>query len=459
MTKSSNNKTPREIALDIVMDIAESKEGQEKFSHIVINQTLKKYEFLDKQDRGFINIISEGTLERIITIDFIINQYSNIKVKKMKPLIRNLLRISVYQIKYMDKSPDYAICNEAVKIAKKRGFKKLSGFVNGVLRNIIRKPEKVVFPNENKEPVRSLSIKYSAPEWLVTLFIEQYGKETAKKILEDSLKEKPTSIRCNLNKTSINQLVIELENANVDVNRGSYLDYALKISNYDSIDRLYGFKEGLFTVQDESTMLVGEIANPKKNSLVIDVCAAPGGKTLHIAEKLNNTGQVISRDISEKKVELIEENIKRLELTNIKTQMHDALELDQELINKADIVVVDAPCSGLGVIAKKPDIKYNMTLDKQKDLVKLQRQILQTVSQYVKEGGSLIYSTCTINKEENIENVEWFTKHYPFSLESINGFLPDKLQSKDTNKGYISLIPGIHETDGFFIARLVRDKI
>lgn len=452
------------------MDITESKEKGNKFSHIVINKTLKKYEFLDKQDRSFINKLCEGTLERMITIDFIINKYSKIKVKKMKALIRSLLRISVYQIKYMDGTADFAVCDEAVKIAKKRGFKNLSGFINGVLRNIIRNPQKVVFPEEDKEPERYLSVKYSAPEWLVSQFIEQYNYGFAKAMLADSIKEKKTTIRCNLQKTSIAELKEELLKKNVKVEDGFYLDYALRISDYDSIEKLKAFQKGMFQVQDESSMLVGEIAYPASasredsdfhNPLFVDVCAAPGGKSLHLAEKLDNTGLVLSRDVSQRKVDLIINNTKRLGLDNVKPQVHDALDLDESLIEKVDLLLADLPCSGLGIIAKKPDIKYNMNIDKQKDLVKLQRQILKVVYKYVKPGGTLIYSTCTVNKEENIKNIEWFTNHFPFDLESFDSTIDNIETYEDDNTkadGFITLLPGIHKSDGFFIAKLIRRR-
>ncbi len=460
MTKNRPRKNPREIALDIIMDITENKDNNSRFSHIVINNTLKEHDYLEKQDRAFITRICEGSLERIITIDYIINQYSKLKVKKMKPLIRSLLRISVYQIKYMDRSPDFAICNEAVKIAKKRGFKNLSGFINGILRNIIRSPEKVIFPDEQKNRDLYLSVKYSAPQWMVKQFIKQYDYPTAKAMLEDSLKEKPTSIRCNLNKTSIENLKTQLKDKGVKVADGSYLPYALKISQYDSIDQLETFQKGYFSVQDESSMLVSEIAKPDieaKAALVVDTCAAPGGKSTHIAEKLDKIGQILSRDLSNKKVDLIAENAHRLGLKNLITQVFDATKLDESIIDKADIVIADVPCSGLGVIAKKPDIKYNMSENQQKELVILQRRILETVHKYVKPGGTLIYSTCTVNKDENIGNVEWFLEHFQFKLESIDQFLHDKLKSETTKEGYLTLLPGVHESDGFFIARLKRE--
>lgn len=453
MTDKKENVNAREIALTVLMDITEKG----NFSHATINQTLNRYQYLNKQDRAFITRICEGTLERLITLDYILNQYSNVKVKKMKPFIRNLLRMSLYQIKYMDQIPDSAACNEAVKLAKKRGFSSLSGFVNGILRNIIRNPETVVFPEEKREEIKYLSVAYSVPEWFVEQTISQYGYEGTKSFFESVLKDKrTTTIRCNTNKIAPKELKKILEESQITVEEGTYLPYALKISNYDYLSHMDSFKKGYFLIQDESSMLVGAVSGVKEGDRVIDVCAAPGGKSLHMAELLKSTGQVDARDLSESKVTFIRENINRLGYDNITARVFDALILDNESVEKADIVIADLPCSGLGVIGKKPDIKYNMTPEKQKELVKLQREILSVVHQYVKKGGILLYSTCTINKEENIENVLWFTKHYNFRLESLNEFLPPSLLNETTRDGFIQLLPGIHDTDGFFIARLRR---
>lgn len=458
MTKETPRRTPREIALDVLMDITEKN----IHSHKVMNKILIKYQSLEKQDRAFITRICEGTLERLITIDYIIDQYTRIKIKKMKPFIRNLLRLSVYQIKFMDQTPDFAVCNEAVNLAKKRGFRNLSGFVNGVLRGIIRDPKKIIFPDEKKSPVKFLSITYSMPEWLISNLLKQYDYPTIKVMLESFLKEKKTTIRCNLNQISADKLKISLEKAGLDVEMGRYLPYALHISKFDSLDKLEEFKKGYFQVQDESSMLVGQITDVEKKMkksskiLVIDVCAAPGGKSLHIAEKLKENGRVVARDISEQKVSLIQENMKRLHIDNIEVQIHDALQLDNKMIEKADIVIADLPCSGLGVIGKKPDIKYNMNQEIQQKLIVLQRNILEIVQKYVKPGGTLLYSTCTVNKEENIDNVTWFLERFKYKLDSIESYLPETLKSESTKEGYIQLIPGIHDTDGFFIAKMVR---
>lgn len=444
----------REIALGILIDITENS----NYSHMVLSRTLKQYQYLEKQDRAFISRICEGTIERLITLDFILNHYSSVKVNKMKPFIRNLLRMSLYQIRYMDQIPDSAACNEAVKLAKKRGFRNLSGFVNGVLRSIIREPEKVVFPEEEKEPNRYLSVTYSVPDWLVTEWLDQYDYSTTKKMLEASFQDKKTTIRCNLNQITPDELKMMLEQSKVTVEPGAYLPFALKISDYNYLNQLETFKKGYFQIQDESSMLVGTVSGVKDGDYIIDVCSAPGGKSLHIAELLKSTGLVDARDVSELKVSLIRDNIERLGFTNIVSKIQDALILDKESVEKADVVIADLPCSGLGVIGRKPDIKYNMSKEKQQELVELQREMLKVAGQYVKKDGVLLYSTCTVNREENIENVHWFTQHFNFRLESIEDYLPKTLWNETTKEGYLQLIPGIHDTDGFFIARLRRQE-
>lgn len=453
--KVESNKNSREIALGILVDITENS----NFSHTVISKTLKEYQQLTKQDRAFITRVCEGTIERLITIDYIINFYSNVKVRKMKPFIRNLLRMSVYQIKYMEGTPDSAVCNEAVKLAKKRGFTNLSGFVNGVLRNVVRDPDKVVMPDENKEPVQCLSIYYSVPEWLVGKLLKQYSTSIVKGMLESFLDDKVTTIRCNSSKTTTEEMNSLLMNEGVNVESGAYLPYAFKISEYNYLSSLESFQKGLFLVQDESSMLVGQVSGVKEGDYVIDVCAAPGGKSLHVADLLHETGHVNSRDVSDYKTSFIQDNIKRLGYTNMSVKVQDALDLDKDSIEKADLLIADLPCSGLGVIGKKPDIKYNMTEEKIHDLVKLQRSILEVVQLYVKNNGTLLYSTCTINQEENVDNLNWFTENFPFKLESLDDFLPKELVSDTTSKGYIQLIPGVHSTDGFFIAKLRKCEV
>ncbi len=446
----------REIALDILIEILEKGD----FSHTLLNRTLKIHSDLTKQDRSFITRLVEGTLERLLTLDFYINSYSSVKVGKMKPLIRTLLRLSVYQLKYMDQVPDSAVCNEAVKLAGKRGFKSLSGFINGVLRNIARNTKEDYHALENKDRIGYLEVAYSTPRWMIEKWLKEYAYETVKGMLAAQFEEsRGTTVRVNQSVNTTEELLEILQKENIAAVKGDYNDTALKLLDYETMDTIKAFSDGRFTVQDESSMLIGLISGVKAGDYIIDVCAAPGGKSLHAADLLYGTGKVDARDLTEYKVALIHENIARMGFHNITASCMDAKELDEESIGKADIVIADLPCSGLGVIGKKPDIKYNMTEEKQKELVMLQREILTTVSRYVKEEGILIYSTCTVNKDENLDNVEWFVKNFPFQLESIEKFLPESISSETKEKGYLQLIPGIHNTDGFFMARLKKTGI
>ena len=350
MTSSVNI---REIVLEILMEITE----EEAYSHVVIRSVLEKYQYLEKRDRAFISRVSEGTLEYLLQMDYIIECFSKVPVYNMKPLIRNLLRMSVYQLKYMDSVPDSAVCNEAVKIAQRRGFYNLKGFVNGVLRNAARGLDSVVYPDVREDPEQYLSVMYSIPLWIVKKWMAQFDFDTVEAVCRSSHEEKGTTVRCILEKASVEEIIADLQEQNITVRRHPYLDYALEISGYNYIKAIRAFKKGWIQVQDVSSMLVAEIAAPNWGDYCIDVCAAPGGKSLHISEKLRGSGFVEARDISEHKVKLMQENIERTGAINIKAHVEDATEWNRFSHHKADIVLADVPCSGLGVIGKKQDIK------------------------------------------------------------------------------------------------------
>lgn len=447
----SNGTSTRELIINILLEV--NKDGE--YSHIAINKTLEKYQFLPKMDRAFITRTCEGTIEYMLQLDYIIEQFSSIKVEKMKPVIREILRSSVYQIQYMDRIPDSAVCNEAVKIAQKKGFYSLKGFVNGILRNISRSKDEIAFPPES-QPILCLSVRYSMPVWLVEKWIYQFGFEQTERMLKDFLVDKPTTIRCNQYMIDQELTIARLKKQGVTVEKAPYLDYAYYISDYNYISALDVFKMGCIMVQDISSMLVAEIADPKQGDRVIDLCAAPGGKSMHISDKLNGYGEVDARDLTDYKVDMIKENIRRVDAINIVAKCQDATVLDPDSVDSAEIVIADVPCSGFGVVGKKNDIKYKITQQKQEELVVLQRKILRNAAAYVKVGGTLIYSTCTIGEEENQKNVEWFTSNYPYRLESIDPYLCEELHSATTKEGYLQLLPGVHKTDGFFMARLKR---
>lgn len=433
---AGSNVNSREIILGILLEV--TRDGE--YSHIAIRNALEKYQYLKKQERSFITRICEGTLERMITIDYIIGQFSAVQVRKMKPVLRCILRSSVYELKYMDAIPPSATCNEAVKLAQKKGFRSLKGFVNGVLRNISRNLDAIPLPDPKDSPLEYLSIAYSMPIWILEMWKKSYSMEQIEGFLKSFLAPSPTVIRTNALKTSKEDLINELKAEGIKVSEDTGVPGALFISGYDYLGKVPGFQEGKFYVQDLSSMQVALWAEPKKGDYVIDVCAAPGGKSIHMAELMQGTGVVEARDLTPSKVSFIQENIERCQLGNIYPLAADARVLDSEKVGKADIVIADLPCSGLGAIGKRSDMKYRVSPEMCQELALLQREILHTVQQYVKPGGVLMYSTCTINPAENEENVSWFLENHPdFTLGRQQQILPQEKTS-----------------DGFFLAKLLR---
>lgn len=442
--RPSSAQNIRELALDILYEILE-KDG---FSHVVLHQALSKYQYLEKQDRAFVTRVTEGTLEYLLQIDYVLNQFSATETKKMKPLIRTLMRMSVYQILYMDRIPDSAVCNEAVKLAQKRRFQGLKGFVNGVLRTVSRQKGQLQFPD--------LSVKYSMPSWIIDLWKQTYDQKTVEGMLTCFLAGHPFTVRCNLSRMEKGKIIASLERQGVAVREYKGIDSVLYLEHLDYPESLEAFQKGWIQVQDVSSCLPGLAACPKKGDLVLDVCGAPGGKGLHMADLLGGTGHVEVRDISRHKVDMINQNIERSGFSNISASVWDALETDASFVEKADIVMADLPCSGLGILGKKPDIKAKVTREALASLAELQRKILSVVWRYVKPGGILVYSTCTIDRQENEENVAWFLERYPFRPVDIEGRLGEELKSDTMKEGYIQLLPGVHPCDGFFLSVMQR---
>lgn len=430
----------REVALDCIMEILEKKQ----YSHYVIKQVLDKYGYLDKRERSFIKRTVEGTVERCMEMDYVTDSFSKVPVKKMKPFIRSLIRMSVYQILYMDSVPDSAVCNEGVKLAAKRGFSSLKGFVNGVLRNIARNKEKIIYPDREKEPVSYFSVVYSMPVWIVELFISRFGEKKTEQILKALLSNRPLTIRLreDMGEEEKKALLQKMSDEGIFFEKTAEFSGGYRLENFDRPESIPGFEEGLIMIQDAGSMAITDGAGVEENQYIIDVCGAPGGKALHAAGKMKNTGLVLVRDISERKVELIDENIKRSGCTNIRAEVFDATVLDRENIEKADLVIADLPCSGLGVIGRKGDIKYRITREDVAEVATLQRKILSVVWQYVRPGGKLLYSTCTLTEEENEKNSAWFLEQFPFKKEKEQLW-----------------IPGINETDGFYMAVFVRKAV
>lgn len=438
--------TARELALDMLIEILEKG----RFCHVVERQALSKYQYLPKKDRALATRITEGVVERLLSVDYVINRVSKVKTDKMKPVIRNILRMGAYQILYMDRIPDSAACNEAVKLAVKRRFAGLKGFVNGVLRSVAREKEGLEFPDEET--------RLSIPAWLLSMWRQELGEEQALAVAKAMLKERPTCIRCNTDKEDMDRIVKSLAHQGVQVICLPDFDDILYIKNYDYLEALDAFSKGWIQVQDVSSSLVCRAAAPKEGDFVLDVCGAPGGKSLHMADRLKGTGMVEARDLTVQKVSLIEENISRSGFSNIRAKVWNALDPDEKMKGQADIVLADLPCSGLGIIGRKPDIKYRMTRDGCRELSDLQKEILSVVWEYVKPGGLLVYSTCTISRAENQENLEWILENFPFDAVDISGNVGTVFQEETAKKGYLQLLPGRHPSDGFFLAVLKRKQ-
>ena len=424
----------REIALDALIDITKKK----LFSNIVLEKSFKTYD-MDSRDRGFVTRLVEGTIERLIYLDYVINGVSKTATVDMNPVVLNILRMSAYQIIYMDKVPDSAACNEAVELAKSYGFRSLSGFVNGVLRSICRMDE-VRLPNRKKNPAGYISTKYSFPKWMVKKLLKTYDKDTLEQIFAAMLSEKPLCIKVNTLKVTSDEFKHLLLQSGYEARVNPMAADSFLIDSPEGLIGSELFEKGYFYIQDTSSILGVSSAGIGPGMRVLDVCSAPGGKSICASLMMKGEGEIVSRDLSAAKVDKIKENIDRLGITNINAQVQDASRLVREDIGAYDVVIADLPCSGLGVMGRKTDIKYHVSQETVEELAGLQRKILETVSQYVKPGGTLIYSTCTITQEENWDNARWIAQNLPFKMEDERQLLPgDEIYY-----------------DGFFISRFTR---
>lgn len=396
----------RKLALVILTDILEKG----KYNNIALNNALAGSN-LSTPEKAFVTDLVNGTLRNLINLDFIINKFSKIPTGKMDSAVLNVLRLSAYQIFHTNTKP-HALCNEGVNLIKTTKYKSAAPFVNGILRNILRSREKISYP----QGLVGLSAKYSLPMWIaeyLSSFLE-YGEVEA--FAKGSLEIPRLAICINTLKTTPEDLKKLLKNEGA-VLEGNYLSKTAHIGS------LSCFKEGLFHVMGNSAIDAVKALNLHPNAIVYDICAAPGGKSFYAACLMENKGSIISADIRDSRIKLIEEGAKRLGISIIRTLKADALKggLPE---NSADFCIADVPCSGLGTLAKKPDIKYTKSMDDIKAMAELQKKILNTASDYPKKGGYLMYSTCTVSIEENQNNTRWFAKNYPYALMSEKLTMP-----------------------------------
>ena len=404
----------------------------------------KELDTLEAKDKGFANELIYGTIKWRLRLDYVLEQFSKTPVKKMKPFVRQLMRMSVYQILFLDKVPASAAINEAVKIMHKRKMSNLSGFVNGVLRNIDRNKSEITYPN--------LSVYYSIPEWIITRWMKYYGEMETKAICESLSQRARVCIRINTLKTTKDKVKALLSEEGITVLEEGFLPESLYIHAPNGIHHSPSFKAGLWTVQDESAMLVGHVLGPEKGDEILDVCSAPGGKTVHLAELMQNEGHIIGADIHEHKIELIEKNAKRLGASIVEGRLQDGMLINEDWKEKFDKILLDAPCSGLGIIKRKPDIRYAKDETAIRDINNIQRKLLKNAINYLKKDGILVYSTCTLTQEENQNMVE-YALSLGLQLDAIPYDMPACLKPYIKDNAYIEILPHVTDTDGFFMAR------
>lgn len=419
-------------------------ESGDKFSNLELDASIKKYG-IDGQDKGFFTTLVYGVIEKRITLDYVIGIYSSKPIDKIEQRLLHILRLGAYQILFLDRTPDSAAVNESVELAKSYTHKGTSGFVNGVLRSIVRNKNNIPMPD--KEGIKYLSVKYSCPEWLCSMWQRDYGREKCESILAAINVNPKITLRANTLRMSRDGLISILRGMGIECSPTPLSKNGVSLDEYTPVSDITPLMEGLCIVQDEASQLCSSALGACPGDFVIDTCSCPGGKSFGIGMDMKNEGRLLSLDLHESKLSLVKKGAERLGITILETAVHNGTHPCADLEGKADKVLCDVPCSGLGVIAKKPDLRHKSPTDIDK-LPEIQYKILENASKYVKEGGVLVYSTCTLNRRENEDVVERFLSNNP-------SFVPSK-ENMPFGESSVTLFPDENGTDGFFVSRFVR---
>ena len=440
----------RETALKILYKL----DKENGYSNIVLNEVIgKNKKNLNDKDIGLISEIVYGTTTWRLTIDEIIKKYSKIKLNKISVWILNILRIGIYQIIFLDKIPKSAAVNEGVNLAKRYGHKSSANFVNAILRKVEKKDYEEF--SDIKNDIERISKQYSMPTWIIEELLQEMYIFKVEEICKYSNVKPKINIRINKLKTNKQELEENLKNENIKYTEGKINDF-LVIEKMKNIENMDLFQKGYFTVQDEMAGLISIVLDPKEGENILDCCSAPGGKTTYIAELIKNNGVIDAWDIHEHRVKLVKENANRLGITCINTKVQDATIYNEEYENKYDKILLDVPCLGLGVLKRKPDIKWKRKKEDVEEINKLQMQILNTCSKYLKKGGELIYSTCSILKKENEDIIQMFIENNPnFEIVDLNEKYGKYTENSEEKSKYIKLFQN-NENDGFFISKLIK---
>jgi 16S rRNA (cytosine967-C5)-methyltransferase len=443
--------TPRDLALKALKGLSRKP----AFSSSVLDRLFRANRGLDERDRSFVSQLVQGVLRWRLRLDWIIGEAAHFSITKIDPPVLDILRLALYQIFFLDRVPESAAVNEAVKQAKTRYPHHVVSFVNGVLRNICRQKGRITFPDRSKDPVRHLSFYYSYPEWLVELWIQELGEEKAEALLAAGNCTPPLIVRANSLRTKRSDLVRRLEEEGLDVRTTRYSPLGVVIGGLRGrVDQLKAFKEGLFQVQDEAAQLTSFLLAPRPQTAVLDVCAGFGGKASHLAELMGNRGNLVALDTSRDRLISLAENSKRLGIRMIHSVVADATENVRALLRSPfDCIMVDAPCSGLGVLSRHPDGKWNRDMKDIGRLAGVQVSILNQAARALRKGGRMLYVTCTISRQENEGVVEVFLKENRDAfLLNLRNEAPAWALDLVDEKGFFRALPHVHQTDGFFAA-------
>ncbi|MCB8813998.1 16S rRNA (cytosine(967)-C(5))-methyltransferase RsmB [Desulfosporosinus shakirovi] len=447
----------KETARGMAVQMLTRVEVEGAYANLLLQKNIPR--LTDSRDRQFVTLLVNGTLKNRLTLDYALRRHLSKPMSSLPHEVRAILRIGAFQVLYVDKVPPAAAINESVELAKE--FPKFTGLVNVVLRKVMEKGWDIPWPDSKREPVRYLSVRYSHPEWMIQRWLKRWGIEETEALCKANNEPAQTWIRTNTLKISREGLSKRFSEEGITVELGQRVPESLKIQDFGALGQLGSFQEGLFTVQDESSQLVAHVLDPKPGQFVLDACSAPGGKSTHLAQLMQNEGEILAFDIHDHKLELIEQLARKLGITIIHPQLGDAQDLPGIRLGSQDRVLVDVPCSGLGVLRRRADLRWQKGEQGLMELPSLQFAILERAASCVKEGGILVYSTCTTEPEENFELVKKFRSVHPeFEPVDLVDTLPYTLEDsrdiKQAGKGMLQILPHRHGMDGFFLAKFRR---
>ncbi len=452
-SKAGVSRSAREIAFNIVQRVHQTG----SYAHILLNRELKRSK-LERRDKALLTELVYGSLRAEGTLDWVLSQFTTKPIEELPPSIRDILRLAIYQLLYMNKIPVHAACNESVKLSKKISGKTFAGLVNALCRRVAKEKDQLLWPKWEEDPIGFIVLTTYHPRWIVEMWVDELGLEATNQLCQANNRRFPLALRANTLKTTVTELRSRLEQRGMETTPSTLIPEALLANRIGDISELPEFQNGLFQIQDESSMLASYVVDPQSGESVLDLCAAPGGKTTHLAALMKNKGRIIAVDLHAHRLKLIEENCRRLGVEIVQLKKGNATRLKDYMDETVDRILIDAPCSGLGTLGRRPDSRWRKTPQTIKQLVTLQQRLLESASGFLKPGGILVYATCTISRQENQDVANNFImKHKDFTWDEAVKYTHGNIFSGD--EPWIQLFPHVHKTQGFFIARFRRKMV